>query len=153
MELKVVYKAYSIPTDATLMENELFMSVTKAEAFEVCRDVYVYYLAESNPVVEKVLARAEKKARSKILSEQGLHKNQYKLEIDLRPDESNLFTNSFIKEFFKWILKDAYEKNPKIFEIPGFYKFFQAAIDTFEKHYDGNLHVDTVAIKQRVIPE
>lgn len=152
MKLKVVYRACKIPAGATLLEDELFMSVTKAEAFEVCQDVYVYYI-ESNPVVEKVIARAEKKARSQILSEIGLRKNQYKLEIELVPDESGLFTNAFIKEFFKWILKNAYELNPQVYAVPGFFKFFQAAIDTFEKHYNGNLHEDAIAIKNRIISE
>lgn len=151
MELKVAYQACSIPTGATLLEDELFMSVTKVEAFEVCQDNYIYDRPDFNPVIEKVLARAEKKVRSKILSDEGLRKNQYKLELELRPEESDLFTNAFIKEFFKWLLKDAYEMNCTIHNDHGLSDFFHSAINAFARYYKGNLHMDAVAIQERII--
>lgn len=151
MELKVIYRANRIPGGATLIEDELFMSVTKVEAFEVCQDNYIYERLDGNAVVQKVLARAEKKACSEILKKEGLRKNQYELEIELKPAESNLFTNAFIKEFFKWLLKDAYEMNCTIHNDHGLSDFFHSAINAFARYYKGNLHMDAVAIQERII--
>lgn len=150
MELKVFYRVNRIPDGVTLLEDELFMSVTKAEAFEVCQDNYIYERPDNNDVVQKVLARAEKKTRSEILKKEGLRKNQYELEIELKPAESDLFTNAFIKEFFKWLLKEAYVFDNTIYNDYGLLDFFKSAINAFAEYYKGDLYKDAVAIQNRI---
>lgn len=150
MELKVFYRVNRIPDGVTLLEDELFMSVTKAEAFEVCQDNYIYERPDNNDVVQKVLARAEKKARSEILKKEGMRKNQYELEIELKPSESNLFSNAFIKEFFKWLLKEAYVIDATIYNDHGLSHFFKSAVNAFAEYYKGDLYKDAVAIQNRI---
>ena len=150
MELKVFYRVNRILDGVTLLEDELFMSVTKAEAFEVCQDNYIYERPDNNDVVQKVLARAEKKARSEILKKEGMRKNQYELEIELKPSESNLFSNAFIKEFFKWLLKEAYVIDTTIYNDHGLSHFFKSAVNAFAEYYKGDLYKDAVAIQNRI---
>ena len=94
MEMKVLYRVCKKDTGSTLYEDELFLRVTKAEAVEICQDNFIYEYPERNEEVQKVLARAAKTAQREIHAQRGLRKNQYLLEVELKPAESNLFDNA-----------------------------------------------------------
>jgi hypothetical protein len=69
-----------------------------------------------------------------------MRKNQYELEIELKPSESNLFSNAFIKEFFKWLLKEAYVIDTTIYNDHGLSHFFKSAVNAFAEYYKGDLY-------------
>ena len=150
MEMKVLYRVCKKDTGSTLYEDELFLRVTKAEAFEICQDNFIYEYPERNEVVQKVLVRAAKAAGSEILAQRGLRKNQYLLEVELKPAESNLFDNAFIKEFFRWLLKDAKTIGATIYNDHGLWRFFLCAVDVFRPYYQGDLMTDAKAIQNRI---
>ncbi len=150
MELKISYSATHKKDEYPFTSSELAMRVTKAEAFQVCRDNFVYHYPSGNEVVKKVIARAKRKARSVILEEYGFRHYEYTLEVELKPNESNLFSNAFIAEFFRWLLEDAYKSNCTIYNDAGLSDFFYAAIQAFSEFYDGDLTADARAIQARI---
>ncbi len=151
MELKVTYTACDKATGYELFEDELYMWVKKVEAFEVCQNCFVYERQNSSEIVQSVLIRAEKKVRSAISTERELQANQYDLKIELKPDESNLFTKAFIKAFFKWLLTEAYEIRATIYNDAGLSDFFYSAINAFAKYYDGDLTLDARKIQNKIV--
>jgi hypothetical protein len=150
MELKITYSAFHKMRGNEILSGELYMYVTKVEAFEICQNCFIYHMPDSSDVVPKVLARAEKKARSAIFQESGMRRNEYLLEIEVVPEESDLFTNTFIKSFFKWLLEDAYGFGYTIYNDVGLSRFFHCAVNMFAGYYDGDLVSDAKKIQYKI---
>jgi hypothetical protein len=125
------------------------MSVTKKEAFDLCQNRFIYDYPKK---IMKLYDRAEKKIRQAVREKTGMTCRQYTVHFDILIQESGLFSNDFIKEFFKHLLEDAYAMGQyTIYNDTGLSYFFYEAINAFQPYYTGNLTQDARAIQARIV--
>ena len=151
MEIRLNYSATSKENGRFLFEDEVSVRVSKQEAFRICQNYFVYEYPSLSSEIATVLERGQRKARNKIYQERALMRNEYELEIEYADDQSDLFTDAFIKEFFKWLLKNAYNIGCTLYNDSGLYQFVYHAKAFFFEYYSGNLRNDVIKIQKRIM--
>lgn len=148
MKVLVSYDIFDKNESTLLYSDELYMSVTKQEAFNLCQNHFIYDYPDK---VETVLSRAEKKIRQAVREKTGMTARQFVAHFDVLIEESGLFNNAFIKEFFKRLLEDAYALGKcTIYNDTGLSYFFYEAINAFQPFYTGNLTQDARMIQAKI---
>ena len=149
MKLLVNFEVFAKDSGNLLLSDCLYMSITKKEAFALCQNYYIYNYPDK---VETVFTRAQKKIRQAVREKLGLTYRQYSLDFDLSIQDSGVFCNSFIKEFFKHLLEDAYVNyHCTIYNDTGLSYFFYEAIRALQPYYQGNLTEDARAIQAKIV--
>lgn len=165
MNIKLEYTANHKTENYMLFEGEVVVRLTKMEAIHICRRHFIWDMpaaAWDNPfgpsVVDIILERGLEKARKVIYAERSLCRNQYDLEVKVSDNQEELFTNQFIKGFFRWLLEDAIQMpngwggiGITIGNDHGLRHFYYDAITLFERYYDGDLIEDAKKIQDRII--
>lgn len=165
MNIKLEYTANHKTENYMIFEGEVYVRLTKMEAIHICRRHFIWDRPAAKwdkpfepSIVEIILERGMEKARKVIYAEYALRRDQYDLEVEISYEQEELFTNRFIKDFFKWLLEDAIQMRNGYGGIGitvdndfGLRRFFEDAIRVFEDYYIGDLSCDAVEIQKRII--
>lgn len=151
MEIRLNYSATSKENGRFLFEDEVSVRVSKREALEICKYHFVSPFRPQPNEFNTVCERGCRKVRSEIYKKRALKRNEYELEIEFAYDQSELITDAFIKEFLKFLLKDAYEMGCTIYNDHGLHRVYGDVLRLFSEYYSGNLAVDAEKIQQRIM--
>ncbi len=140
MELEFHYEVYK--KDGTYFaEGDCYMTTTIGNVYELVAVGYIYDYPSKSEKIAKMIKKAETISRKVVYNEYGLWYNQFNVEVELKLENSDeIHSNKFIDGFFKWYIKEVYEKNNDIlYDEYGPAHFIEDAIEYFKKYYDGNL--------------
>ena len=151
MEIRLNFSAYGKVDRRFLFEGEVSVRINKQESFDICQNYFVWPFPGRSSAIEPLYERGLQKARGIIYKERALKRNEYELKIEIADNQSDLFTDAFIKEFFKWVLKDAHNNGFNIYNDHGLKRFCGDAIRVFSEYYSGNLALDAEKIQERIM--